>query len=130
MKIEQLINDWEQQTHNVLSLEEILVSDLQVLLKETYAVLLEYSKNELVPKTITKLFLEIEDFLSFAVMMEEHEKGIGYNDYQKIYAIVAALKKGFFSGDFNCDFPEIQIIDDADNVLTFNLENGSFKDLD
>jgi hypothetical protein len=75
---------------------------MQTLLKETYLILTTYHKDSLIPKEISKLFLEIEDFLYFSSLMEEKENGLGFYHWQELFHLVKALEKGFFEGKYSC----------------------------
>ena len=44
-----------------------------------------------------------------------------------IHSIVTALKKGFFSGEYGCEFPFIQIADDENNIVKINLDTYIFN---
>ena len=70
-KINNIISQWQEMTHTVFELKKLSLEDMQTLLKETYLILTTYHKDSLIPKEISKLFLEIEDFLYFSSLMEE-----------------------------------------------------------
>lgn len=128
-KLKELSATWKDATYRVLDLKEIHLSALQHLLKETYSVLLVFHKSESIPKEICKIFLEIKDFLYFASLMEENELGIDYYCYRRIDAIAKALEKGFFCGDYGCDFPNLTIVDDYNKAYVFDFEENSLKDI-
>lgn len=128
-ELKQLANKWEQMTHMVLDLKEIHSLKLQALLKETYALLRVFHKNELVPKEISKVFLEIQDFLYFASLMEEKEVNSDYYCYRKVYTIVKALKVGFFCGDYGCDFPKLRMVGDNEMSYVFDFEKNHLDDI-
>lgn len=128
-KLKQLANQWEKMTHTVLALKQIPVENLQNLLKETYKTLVIFHKDELVPKVISKLFLEMEDFLYFSSLMEEKEVGIGYYCYEKVHTIVKALEEGFLNGDFGCEFPKLPIIDVCKAPFIFDFTTDVLDDI-
>ena len=129
IKLKQLANQWEEMTHTVLALEQIPVENLQNLLKETYETLVVFHKDELVPKEISKLFLEMEDFLYFSSLMEEKEVESDYYCYRKVNAVIKTLEAGFLSGDFGCDFPKLRIIDDDKTPFIFDFTTNLLKDI-
>ena len=128
-ELTQLINKWQGVTGVVLDLDKVDVSKLQELLKETYATLIAYHKNDLVPKEISKLFLGMEDFLYFSSLMEDKECGNGFYYFQKVYTIIDALKDGFFSGDYGCVFPKIKLKNHEESIVVFDMESESFDEM-
>ncbi len=121
---ELLLNEWRQMTATVLDLNEIPCNKLQLVLKESYKVLSAFQSDSLVPKEIAQLFLEMEEFLYFASVMEDNEKGTDYYNFRKLFLIIRAFKKGFFEGKYECDFPKLQLIGDNKNTFVFDFENG------
>lgn len=126
-EIVQLTKTWETMTHTVLDLKKFSLLEMQTLLKDTYKTLILFHKDELVPKEISKLLLEMDNFLYFTSLMENKEVGIDFYNYQYIFSIVAALKKGFFKADYTCDFPELKL-DNSDNIeILINFETDIFS---
>ena len=53
--------------------------------------------------------------------------GIDFYNYQYIFSIVAALKKGFFKANYTCDFPELKL-ENSDNIeILINFETDIFS---
>lgn len=125
--INSVIGKWEEMTHTVFELKKLSLEDMQTLLKETYLILTTYHKDSLIPKEISKLFLEIEDFLYFSSLMEEKENGLGFYHWQELFHIVKALEKGFFEEKYSCDFPKLIITDVVDNDLLVDLESDRLE---
>ena len=121
--INSVIGKWEEMTHTVFELKNFSLEDMQTLLKETYLILTTYHKESLIPKEISKLFLEIEDFLYFSSLMEEKENGLGFYHWQELFHLIKALEKGFFEGKYSCDYPKLIITDVLDNDLLIDLES-------
>ncbi|MEE1197529.1 MAG: hypothetical protein U0K54_00030 [Acutalibacteraceae bacterium] len=117
-----LVSEWQQMTEQVLDLKVIQGERLQALLKQTYGALTDYHKAQTVPKVIAKLLLELEEFLYFAYLMEEKEGASDFYSFRLVYAIIKALKEGFFSGEYECDYPKLQIADD-NNLIVLDFEN-------
>ena len=126
-KIYNTINKWQEMTHTVFELKKLSLEDMQTLLKETYLILTTYHKDCLIPKEISKLFLEIEDFLYFSSLMEEKENGLGFYHWQELFHLVKALEKGFFEGKYSCDYPKLIITDVVDNDLLIDLESDHLE---
>ena len=61
-KIEQLSYEWHTVTGEVIGFEKIDFSRLHKLFKESYDVIEEFSKEKLVPKEISDLLIEMNDF--------------------------------------------------------------------
>ncbi len=101
---------------------------MQNLLKETYQTLITFHKDELIPKEISKLLLEMDNFLYFTSLMENKEVGIDFYNYQYISSIVTALKKGFFEADYTCDFPKLKIKDSNENEVLIDFEMDIFNE--
>ena len=125
--INSVIGKWEEMTHTVFELKNFSLEDMQTLLKETYLILTTYHKDSLIPKEISKLFLEIEDFLYFSSLMEEKENGLGFYHWQELFHLVKALEKGFFEGKYSCDYPKLIITDVLDNDLLIDLESDHLE---
>ena len=125
--INSVIGKWEEMTHTVFELKNFSLEDMQTLLKETYLILTTYHKDSLIPKEISKLFLEIEDFLYFSSLMEEKENGLGFYHWQELFHLVKALEKGFFEGNYSCDFPKLILTDVLDNDLLIDLESDHLE---
>ena len=117
---------WRAKTSTVLDLEEISPSDMKRLLKETYELLLKFHKEELVPKEVTKVLLEMDAFLYFVSLMERKEVGIDFYKYQRIFSIVEALKTGFFSGDYECEFPKLKLDKGEKKISVIDFESDIF----
>ena len=128
IKLKQLAYQWPEMTHTVLCLKEIPFESLQNLLKETYEALVVFHQDELVPKEISEIFLEMEDFLYFASLMEEKQVGSGYYCYRKVYTIVKTLEAGFLAGNFGCDFPKLRILNDNDTSFLIDFTTDILND--
>ena len=124
-----ITEQWEQMTSTVLDLRKISANTLQNLLKETYEALRFYCKEELIPKEISRILLEMDGFLYFTSMFENNEVGIDFYLYQVIQKIVDALKRGFFNADYGCDFPKLNMLDAYNKPFVFDFENECIEDL-
>ena len=122
-----LTKAWEGMTHTVLDLKKFSLLDMQNLLKDTYKTLITFHKDELVPKEISKLLLEMDNFLYFTSLMENKEVGIDFYNYQYICSIVAALKKGFFESDYSCDYPNLKIKNTNEDEYLIDFETDIFN---
>ena len=125
-RIDLLINQWKEMTYAVLNLKKISLSEMQELLKETYKLLIKFHKQEVIPKELCKLLLEMDGFLYFSSLMEDKEVGIAFYHYQTVSLIVDAFKKGFFNGEYICSYPELEIIDAKKNTIIIDFEKEIF----
>ena len=132
MEKEQVLHiaeEWNLMTEKVFELEAIEIKTLQELLKETYQVLHFYHKEEVVPKTVCQMLLEVESFLYFSSMFEGKEVKLNFYYFQLIDSIVEALTKGFFEGKYKEEYPMLSIKNMLGESTVFDLENGSMEEL-
>ena len=122
--LEKIAEHWERMTMYVLNLKELPLRELQLLLYDTYRALTQFHKQSLIPKEITKIFLNIEAYLYFASLMEEKEVTAGYYCHRQVYVIAKALQEGFFNAEYAYAFPQLQIFDDFHNAHIINLEKN------
>ena len=121
--LEQIANEWQQMTSTVMDLQDISLSEIQGLLKDTYQALTAFHNDVLIPKEVCKILLEMEDFLYFASLMEEKEVGESFYHWREIFVISTALKTGFLEGKYECEFPHLQVCDDKENVHIIDVSN-------
>ena len=126
-ELKQITYNWKSMTDTVLDLEKFSLSEMQILLSDTYQVLRTYHKENVTPKEVSNILLEMYEFLYFTSLMEEKEVGVNFYQYQYISSIVAALRKGFFEADYRCEFPELKILDKNNNEFIINFENDIFE---
>ena len=122
-ELARIAREWDEATHAVLDLKQFSLTEMQVLLKETYIALTVFHKEEFIPKGISKILLNMDAFLYFASLMENKEVPVDFYHYQKISMVVSALKLGFFSGKYECVFPKLQILDLSGKAIVVDLEN-------
>ena len=99
-KIDRLIHKWNALTDEVIALNEIELTEVQNLFRETYEILDVYSKDELVPKFISKLLLEMNDF---AWWVYDQPQSPLHKHYQDILSLVMILNKHFLTRDADVD---------------------------
>ena len=126
-ELKQIAYNWKSMTDTVLDLEKFSLSEMQILLSDTYKALRTYHKENVAPKEVSNILLEMYEFLYFTSLMEEKEVGVDFYQYQYISSIVAALRKGFFEADYRCEFPELKILDKNNNEFMINFENDIFE---
>lgn len=97
-RIEKLTDEWNTITFSVIDFEEIDLARLQSLFKETYIVLDKFSKDELVPKQISNLLLEMHDFSWWVSDLEDTPL---HEFYQGIVSLVNALNRYFLIGNYD-----------------------------
>lgn len=126
-ELKQIAYNWKSMTDTVLDLEKFSLSEMQILLSDTYKALRTHHKENVAPKEVSNILLEMYEFLYFTSLMEEKEVGVNFYQYQYISSIVAALRKGFFEADYRCEFPELKILDKNNNEFIINFENDIFE---
>lgn len=125
--LKHLTKQWDDIICGVLHLQELSLSKTQRLLKDTYRALTAFHKEELVPKEISKILLRMEEFLYFASLMEEKEKGKSFYHWEELNYVVNALKKGFFDAEYACDYPKLIVTDVLDNEFLIDLEKDRME---
>ena len=75
------------------------------------------------------MLLEMDSFLYFASMITDKEFDDDPYLYQATHSIAQALKKGFFNGEYECEYPVLKIINADKNIAAFDLQNGYLEDL-
>ena len=123
-ELESIAEQWSEITMYVLNLQELPIGELQLLLYDTYRALTQFHKQSLIPKEITKILLNIEEYLYFASLMEEQDVPAGYYCHRQVYVIAKALQEGFFNAAYAYAFPQLQIFDDFQNAHVINLERN------
>ena len=114
-KIYDLSYEWHTVTGEVIEFEKIDFKRLHKLFKESYNVIEEFSKEKLVPKEISKLLFEMNDFGWWVSDLDETPL---HEFYQEIINLVTALKKYFLTRD--CDVEALKKTID-------NIAEGVFK---
>ena len=127
--ITQITADWIQMTHRVLDLKRIPSIEIRDLFRRTYEVLNHYHKEDLTPKELSKMLLEMEGFLYFASLITDKEFDDDPYLYQAVHSITEALKTGFFEGHYEKEYPLLQVFDDYEKACVVDLENGYVEDL-
>ncbi len=127
--ITEITEKWKRITYSVLDLKRISSAEIRENLKKTYEVLNYYHKDEYVPKSVCEMLLEMDSFLYFASMITDKEFDDDPYLYQTTHSIAQALKKGFFNGEYECEYPVLKIINAEKNIAAFDLQNGYLEDL-
>ena len=112
-KIDRLIHRWDALTDEVIALDEIELTEVQGLFREAYEVLDVYSKDELVPKSISKLLWEMNDFAWWVYDLPQSPL---HKHYQDVLSLVMLLNKHFLTGD--ADIEKIEKL-----IQTIFIEN-------
>ena len=127
--ITQITTDWIQMTHRTLSLKRIPSIEIRDLFRRTYEVLTRYHKEDMIPKELGEMLLEMDGFLYFASMIGDKEFDDNPYLYQAVHSIAEALKNGFFEGRYEKEYP-ILLADDAnEKPYALDLQNGYVEDL-
>ena len=122
-----IAEDWANQTHIVLDCKELSLKFMFELIKDTYKAFTLYHKDELIPKEISKILLNMEEFAYFTALMEDNEIGKGYYHWEEFQYIVTALKEGFLKSNFEAEFPQFVVTDCLDSQYLIDFENDSLE---
>lgn len=118
---------WDVQTHIVLDCKELSLKAMFELIKDTYHALTVYHKDELIPKEISKILLNMGDFAYFTALMEDNEMGKGYYHWEEFQYIVTALKEGFLKSKFEAESPQFVVTDCLDSQYLIDFEKDSLE---
>ena len=122
-----IAEDWANQTHIVLDCKELSLKSMFKLIKDTYKAFTLYHKDELIPKEISKILLNMGEFTYFTALMEDNEMGKGYYHWEEFQYIVTALKEGFLKSNFEAEFPQFVVTDCLDSQYLIDFENDSLE---
>ena len=124
-----ITKEWSKMTYNVLDLKRIPSIEIRDLLRNTYDVLNYYHKDELIPKAVSEMLLEMDGFLYFASMITDKEFDDDPYLYQAIHSIAESLKTGFFKGEYECKYPVLKVNNTKEKPYILDLQNGYIEDL-
>ena len=122
-KLTFLADRWDEKVDEILDLNELSVLEMQDLLRDTYEVLTAWHKEKLTPKGVSRILLNMEQYLYFSQVMESDEVPDAFYFFQQIYQIVRAMEEGFFAGVYPCAFPLLRL-DDTEIRYIINLEEN------
>lgn len=97
-KIEELTRDWQSVTWKVIEFENPGFEEVRKLFKETYEIIENYSKEELIPKELCGLLLEMHDFGWWVSDLDDTPL---HFLYQEIVHLINRLNKYFLTRDAN-----------------------------
>ena len=122
-----LAEEWDNQIRIVLDCKELSLKSMFKLIKDTYKAFTLYHKDELIPKEISKILLNMGEFTYFSALMEDNEMGKGYYHWEEFQYIVTALKEGFLRSKFEAEFPQLVVTDCLDSQYLIDFENDSLE---
>ena len=122
-----LAEEWDNQIRIVLDCKELSLKSMFKLIKDTYKAFTLYHKDELIPKEISKILLNMGEFTYFTALMEDNEMGKGYYHWEEFQYIVTALKEGFLRSKFEAEFPQLVVTDCLDSQYLIDFENDSLE---
>ena len=96
--IKKLTGSWIEATGTVIRFENPDRLKIATLFQETYDLLDQYSKIELVPKEISALLIEMNEFSWWVSNLEDTPT---HSFYQEITTLVYALNKFFLTRDYD-----------------------------
>ena len=95
LKIKALADEWNAAAWKVIEFENPGFQALRKLFEETLELVEEYNKNQLVPKEISGVLLEMQEFSWWVSDLADTPL---HSHYQEIVDVVYALNKHFLSG--------------------------------
>ena len=96
--IEELTREWQSVTWKVIEFENPGFEEVRKLFKETYEIIEKYSKEELIPKELCGLLLEMHDF---GWWVSDLDNTPLHFLYQEIVHLISRLNKYFLTRDAN-----------------------------
>ena len=97
-RINDIAENWRSVTQKVIELRNPSLIELRRLFKDTYELIEEYSRNDIVPKGICEVLIEMHEF-GWWVSDLDHTP-IHYL-YQEIISLINKLNKYFLTRDAN-----------------------------
>ena len=126
--VNRITDRWQEMISAALNLENIPAKPLQCLLKDSYEALYFYHQSSLIPKELSRMLLEMEEFLYFAELMEKNEVGEDFYHIHTVYTAIKGMENGFFAGEYASAFPVLTVTDPKGTVRVLDLENGSLEE--
>ena len=124
--IKDLVLGWEKAAITMMTTKEFSIKQIENLLRETYKVCTEYKNKDMVPKELCKVFVHIERFLSYgadAYYIDECTTPSDSAEYDAIAYIIDEIEYGFYTGKYECTFPNIKADNNQGNSYILNMEN-------
>lgn len=106
-----LAKAWDEKTDDILKLKEIVPHEFELLLNRTYEILYKYYKENEIPKELCDLIIKEEAFMHFFCILGDKEENLkrSFAVYRALYNVIEAMKKGFFSGEYNTVYPHLSV---------------------
>lgn len=118
-------NRWDEMTSRLFASKEISINEMQTLMKDTFKTLYRFHEGKMIPKDICTLFFNINDFMSFLLLLDEHPVSGFYPDFDRI---IKAMKEGFMNSEYEYEYPKLKVTDIGNNVVVLDLENDSLEE--
>lgn len=133
MRIDEIISlakAWDDKTYDILDLKEIVPGEFELLLNRTYELLYKYHKESMIPKELCDLILKEEAFMQFFCMLGDKEEKLkkSFALYRALYNVIEAMKKGFFSGEYNTVYPHLAV-DMDDKICEIDMSKAFIDEL-
>lgn len=128
-ELSRIAKQWDGMTHTVLDLQKFSFAKMRNLLLDTYAVLTAFYKDQFVPKQISRILLNMDEFLYFTSLMEGNEVAVDFYRYQALSSVVSAMKTGFFAAEYAYAYPQLQICDPKGISHIVDLEKDNLETL-
>lgn len=106
MEIKKFIQEWHTITDEVIEFKNIDISNLQKMFRETLNIIKEFRDENLIPKEISKLLLEINNFGWWVSELGDTPL---HGHYQEIVSLIYTLNKYFFTNEIDINDIETDI---------------------
>lgn len=124
--IENLVSRWDKAANAIMISGEYHTQEIEQLLRETYKFCTEYKDDNLVPKEFCKIFVHMNRFTSYLVgacHIDEFTTPSDAAEYNAIAYIIDEIEYGFYTGKYECTFPNIKADNNQGNSYILNMEN-------
>ena len=129
--VKNLAHEWDRAALIMLREEEYSIRQVERLLNETYRICTEYCTNDMVPKDICKVFLNIQWFWEIATDVYKNNDPTTSSDCADIDAIdyiLDAIEHGFYAGKYDYAYPQIAVTDNKKRVHIYDLNKSFLED--
>lgn len=119
---------WFNLTEQMLDEKVVPYKEIQIVLKDSFYILNEYRKQNQVPKEISRILLNIKDFLKEVSMVEFFDEFSTFSSYPALYSMTVALEKGFFNEKDNYKYPKLEVEFDNGKIQIFDFEKDDLEE--
>lgn len=123
-------NRWEKMIGDICKTRKIEIPEAEKIFKDTYEALYVFHKDELVPKEILNIIMNMENYLYILslVTLRDETSEEAYFEYNAFYNITSAIKEGFIEGRYKAVFPKLKVEDSEHNDRVLDLDSNFLED--